>query len=191
MGETVMSTEQADYSVAQKVIHWLMALIICFDLFVAQKFGRVMEDWDRLESRVDHATVGTVLTILLVLRLYFRFRHGPAVMPPGMPPWQVTAAKAGHFALYACMVLLVVSGFATGMNAADPIPLFGQLDITLGQTNEDLMQTIRPVHEFATNAMIVLIAIHVLAALQHHFVAKDRSTAKMLKFWKSERNSAG
>ena len=163
-----------------------MALIICFDLFVAQKFGRVMEDWDRLESRVDHATVGTVLTILLVLRFYFRFRNGPAALPAGMPAWQITAAKAGHFALYACMVLLVVSGFATGMNAADPLPLFGQLDITLGQTNEDLMQTIRPVHEFATNAMIVLIVIHVVAALYHHFVAKDNSSRRMLRFWKSE-----
>jgi len=76
-------------------------------------------------------------------------------------------------------------------------PHQGQLDTLIEEiefqleTNEDLMQTIRPVHEFATNAMIVLIAIHVVAALQHHFVAKDRSTTKMLKFWKSERNSAG
>lgn len=186
MGKATVRTAKADYSVAQKVIHWLMAIILCLDLFVAQKFGRVMEDWDRLESRVDHATVGTVLAILLALRFYFRLRNGPVALPAGMPGWQVTAAKAGHFALYACMVLLVVSGYATGMNAADPIPLFGQLDITIGQTNEDTLQLIRPVHEFATNAMIALIAIHVLAALYHHFVAKDDSTRRMFKFWRSQ-----
>ncbi len=180
-----MSVPRADYAIAQKVIHWLMALVICIDLFVAQKFGRTMEDWDRLESRVDHASIGTVLTILLVLRLYFRVRHGEVALPQGMPGWQVRAARAGHFALYACMILLVVSGFATGMNAASPLPLFGQLDITLGQSNEDFFQAIRPIHEFATNAMIALIAIHVLAALYHHYFAKDHSTARMLKFWRS------
>ena len=33
-----------DYSVGQKVVHWLMSILIVLDLFVAQKFGRVMED---------------------------------------------------------------------------------------------------------------------------------------------------
>ena len=84
-----------------------------------------------------------------------------------------------------CMVLLVASGFATGMNAASPLPLFGQLVITIGQPNEEMLQLIRPVHEFATNAMIVLIVIHIAAALYHQFVARDDSTSRMLKFWRS------
>ena len=42
-----------DYLRAQKIIHWLMAIVIMLDLNVAQKFGGDMELWDRLESRVD------------------------------------------------------------------------------------------------------------------------------------------
>ena len=45
-----------DYTKTQKIIHWLMAIIIMLDLNVAQKFGGNMELWDRLESRADHAT---------------------------------------------------------------------------------------------------------------------------------------
>ena len=54
-----------DYLRAQKVIHWLMAIVIMLDLNVAQKFGGNMELWDRLESRVDHATAGLIVTCLL------------------------------------------------------------------------------------------------------------------------------
>ena len=56
---------RSDYLISQKVIHWLMAFLIILDLNIAQKFGGEMELWDRLESRVDHATVGILVTCLL------------------------------------------------------------------------------------------------------------------------------
>ena len=59
-----------DYLRAQKVIHWLMAIVIMLDLNVAQKFGGDMELWDRLESRVDHATAGLIVTFLFILRIF-------------------------------------------------------------------------------------------------------------------------
>ena len=41
-----------DYLKTQKIIHWLMAIIIMLDLNVAQKFGGNMELWDRLEFMI-------------------------------------------------------------------------------------------------------------------------------------------
>ena len=42
---------------------------------------------------------------------------------------------------------------------------------------------VRGIHEFATNAIIALIVIHILAALYHHFIVKDETTKNMAKFW--------
>ena len=56
-----------DYTKTQKIIHWLMAIIIMLDLNVAQKFGGNMELWDRLESRADHATAGMIVTFLFII----------------------------------------------------------------------------------------------------------------------------
>ena len=70
-----------DYLRAQKVIHWLMAIVIMLDLNVAQKFGGDMELWDRLESRVDHATAGLIVTFLLILRIFLRFLYGAPSLP--------------------------------------------------------------------------------------------------------------
>ena len=60
---------RTDYLISQKVIHWLMAFLIILDLNIAQKFGGEMELWDRLESRVDHATVGIIVTVLFIFEV--------------------------------------------------------------------------------------------------------------------------
>ena len=175
-----------DYTVVQKVVHWLMALLIMLDLVVAQKFGDPMEQWDRLESRSDHATLGMIMTFLFLLRIALRWYYGAPPLPHGMSTWQVFAARWTHRLFYFLIALLIGSGLATGVNAADPITLFGSLDITIGQENEQTFAALRPIHEYTTNALILLISIHIIAALYHQFVARDASTLNMLKFWTSK-----
>ena len=179
-------TESTDYSVGQKVIHWIMAFFIMMDLFVAQKFGGVMEDWDRLESRVDHGSLGSIIGVLFILRIILRIRHGAPSLPEGMPIWQEWAARTAHWLLYFFIGFLILSGLATAANATAPVPLFGALDIAIGQTEETTFQFVRQFHEFSTNSVIALIGIHVFAAIYHHFVAKDDSTSRMLRFWSSK-----
>ena len=108
----------------------------------------------------------------------------PGQTPEDMTPWQLRAAKAGHWLLYLLIGFLLISGIVTAINATNPIMLFGSLDITIGQTGTETFVFLRQFHEFAKNAVIVLIVIHILAALYHHFVAKHDLTVNMLKFWR-------
>ena len=172
-----------DYSVAQKIVHWLMSILIIMDLFVAQKLGGVMEDWDRFESRSDHASLGTIVAVLFLVRLYLRYRFGAPALPASMSSWQVYAARWGHTLLYVLIGLLIGSGLMTAVNASSPVVLFGALDITVGRLDENWFETLRPFHEFATIAIITLIGIHTVAALYHHFIVKDQTLVNMLKFW--------
>lgn len=179
-----------DYRVVQKVIHWLMGLFISLDLFVAQKFGNFLEEADRLESRMDHATLGTTLSILLLLRLYFRFRSGaPALPTEGMSPWQIWLAHWVHILLYVAMACLLLTGFITAMQATDPILIYNSFEITLGAMSDENFVFLRQFHELMTWVMIVLIVIHVAGALYHQFIVKDRVLIKMLKFWTSEKTA--
>ena len=88
---------RSDYLISQKVIHWLMAFLIILDLNIAQKFGGEMELWDRLESRVDHATVGILVTTLFIFRIILRYMYGAPALPNSMPNWQKLSAKIGHY----------------------------------------------------------------------------------------------
>ncbi len=176
-----------DYRVSQKVVHWLMSFLIILDLFVADKFGGVMEEWDRLESRSDHATLGTIVLTLFLIRIYLRIRHGAPPLPAGMTAWQVKAAHWGHWLLYGLIGLLILSGLATAINATAPIALFQSVEITIGAVDDSTFKALRPIHEFATNAIIALIVVHIVAALYHHIIMRDDSLVRMLKFWKQDK----
>ena len=179
-------TKRTDYRVAQKVIHWLMAAVIIMDLVVAQKMGRPMEEWDRLESRSDHSTLGVIIGLLLLVRLYYRLRYGAVALPAGMPNWQENLARVSHFLLYVLMICLVAAGLLTAANATAPVMIFGQA-LTLGNLDEAQFQFVRQFHEAVTMGVIGLILIHILAALYHQFILKDGSLVKMLKFWRGEK----
>ena len=153
------------------------------DLVIAQKFGGDMELWDRLESRVDHATAGMIVAFLFILRIILRYRYGAPSLPSTMPVWQTYMAKAGHYGLYFLMGLLIISGITTANFTTDPIIVFGIINLSSEVNNIEMFNLIRGVHEFATNAIIALISIHIIAALYHHFIAKDDTTKNMLKFW--------
>ena len=175
-----------DYVKSQKIIHWIMAFLIMLDLFIAQKFGGEMELWDRLESRVDHATVGLIVTFLFILRLFLRYRYGAPSLPTSMPRWQMFAANLGHYGLYFLMGALMVTGIISASFASDPIIVFGSFDLAFANHSVEFFILVRTIHEFCTNAIIVLILIHILAAVYHHYIAKDDTTSKMLKFWTSK-----
>lgn len=175
-----------DYLKTQKIIHWLMAIIIMLDLNVAQKFGGEMELWDRLESRVDHAQAGLIVTFLFFLRLFLRYRYGAPALPAEMPYWQVISAKAGHYGLYVLMGMLIITGILSANFTAEPVVVFGTLNLSSEVQNDQMFGLVRGIHEFSTNAIILLIIIHIIAALYHHFIVKDHTTSNMIKFWTSK-----
>ena len=171
-----------DYLKSQKIIHWLMAIAIMIDLNVAQKFGGEMQLWDRLESRADHATMGLIITFLLILRIILRYKYGAPSLPDSMSKWQVLAAQSGHYGLYILMGALVLTGIISASYASDPIFIFNSYDLAFANHNDDVFKIVRRMHEFCTNAIIALIVIHILAAIYHHFVLKDSTTSNMTKF---------
>ena len=160
-----------------------MATAIIIDLNVAQKFGDEMEVLDRLESRADHATMGLIITFLLVLRIILRFRYGAPSLPKSMSKWQIIAAQVGHYGLYILMGALVMTGIISATYASDPILVFNSYDLAFANHNDNAFRIVRGIHEFCTNAIIALIFIHILAAIYHHFVLKDSTTSNMFKFW--------
>ena len=180
-------TRTQDYSVSQKVIHWLIAAAIMTDLVIAQKFGGVMEQADRIESRSDHASLGMIVAVLFVIRMVLRWRNGAPPMPDDMPLWQQRLAHFAHWALYGLIGALIVSGILSAMNANSTAVPFGLFSFGDGTGSEPAFVWFRGLHEVATNLIIALIALHIAAAVYHLVFVRDGVAGRMLKFWKSEK----
>lgn len=85
-----------------------------------------------------------------------------------------------HWALYAMMVVLPVTGYLMG-NADDrTVTFFGLPLPRLIGPDKALGELLEEVHEVVANAGYFLIALHSAAGLFHHYVQRDTTLARML-----------
>ena len=81
-------------------------------------------------------------------------------------------------AFYMLVALMVISGILQGVFFEQDVNIFGVLNITVGH-NASLMLVFNWIHAVASKLLLVLIAIHVLAALKHQFIDKQPLLRRM------------
>ena len=69
------------YSWSYKLLHWVMALLIFVMFLALQGFQVGMTDTDRIEMLVGHSSIGTFITMLLLIRIVKRFVFRLGLIP--------------------------------------------------------------------------------------------------------------
>ena len=103
-------------------------------------------------------------------------------MPESMRNWEKVAAKLTHYALYAMMAAIPITGIAYTLARGRSID-FGLFQIVypLDQfIGKGAARTLKNVHEFLGQAVLVLAFLHAAAALWHHYIRKDDVLTRML-----------
>lgn len=159
------------YARSQIAIHWLAALAIVF-LLVTGTF--VLAELPNTAPKVGnlriHMSVGLLAGGLVVSRLMLRRR-----LPAPPPAAFERMARAGHVALNIVVLLLALSGMGLALQSGALDAVFGG-----GVLPEDFKAyALRPVHGLLSRLGMALIALHVVAALYHQFVLRDRLLARM------------
>lgn len=159
------------YARSRIAVHWLAALAIFFLLitgtFVLAELPNTAQKIGNLRI---HMIVGALAGALLVSRLVLRRR-----LPAPPPVAFERMSRIGHMALNVVVLLLVVSGVGLALQS-------GALDAVLGNGALPVdfkAFALRPVHGLLSRLAMGLIALHVLAALYHQFVLRDRLMARM------------
>jgi cytochrome b561 len=117
----------------------------------------------------------------VIIRLGWRITHTPPAMPEEMPQFQQVAATIFHFALYALMFLIPLSGWLMSSAKGFQTVWFGIFPILdLLPKDKVVGDALKEVHEALNKLLIGVIVIHVLAALKHHFIDKDNVLKQML-----------
>lgn len=94
-----------------------------------------------------------------------------------MPRWQALAATGVHLSLYALLVALPVSGYVLWAWIGRPLDWFGLFDIPIlfrGGDDEYWRSVAGYAHLYFGYLLMMLIAAHIIAALWHEFVRRDR-----------------
>ena len=162
-------------------IHWLMLLLfVAVYAFIELRELYPKGSDPREAMKTWHFMMRMLVFVLVWLRLVARFSGSTPVIRPEPAGWMQLAAKLGHLALYALMVVMPLLGWLTLSASGKPIPFFGLVLPALIGENKDLAKQIKEVHETIGTLGYYLIGLHVLAALYHQHIKHDNTMARML-----------
>lgn len=177
-----------------KLFHWVIGLIMIGLLGVGTYMTWLEPGMARLDLTQTHKSFGFVVFVLACLRVIWRWVSPTVpVEPQTVKPWEKTAARITHVALYVLMFLLPLSGWlmasASPFNDPDsyiyiPNMVFGLFEMPdpISPGDEDLTNILKLVHLYAGYALAALLLLHVGAALKHHFILRDSVLTRMLPF---------
>ena len=154
-------------------LHWIMGLGIILSLIAGKFAFPTMENSDpnKVYALRPHMVIGITVGVLLVLRLFIRLRIGT-------PPHAETGNRlldrigaATHWIFYILIAIMVLSGLGVAFSNG----LFG---IVFGGGGAPLPESLaqnppRMVHGIASSLLVLLLLVHVAAALWHQFWLKD------------------
>lgn len=168
------------YTKTAITLHWLMAI----GFFALIALGFYMQDLPLSPTKLKlyswHKWAGVSLFILALIRLIWRqFNPAPA-LPVSMSSSAKLAASIGHYALYACMFAIPLSGWLMSSAMGFQTVWFGLIPLPdLIARDKALAQLLASAHFYLNVLFIICIAGHILAALKHHFIDKDNLLARM------------
>jgi cytochrome b561 len=173
-------TNRLQYGTTAKVLHWLIVAL----LLVQYPIGWLMPDLHRNMKpgapMTYHISFGITILLLIVLRLVWRLTH-PVAPERSLPPWQRLSSEAVHWLLYLLVLATTVTGWLFASFRGWSVSFLYLLPMPmLSSENEAAGKVIDGLHQVAEWALLVVIGIHVAAALAHLFIYRDRIMQRML-----------
>jgi cytochrome b561 len=167
------------YSRVAIAFHWAIAALILFNLWLGLFHESLPREWKVMPV---HKSVGITVLALTLARIAWRLAHRPPALPGHMPAVEKLAARASHFLLYALMLALPLTGWLMSSNPERPRPVeyFFLFKLPVLPATPGVAGAAHEAHELLGWAMLVLVAVHILAALRHHFLLRDRVLVRML-----------
>ncbi|HEY1927275.1 MAG TPA: cytochrome b [Caulobacteraceae bacterium] len=161
------------FSPLQRVLHWFMALCILTMFFVG--VGMVSSVTPRYLGLVEfHKSLGILILILVVIRLWARWRYGAPALPASLPEPLKLAAVSSHYLLYGLMIVMPLLGWAMLSAGAYPVVVFGGLRLPPILPQSEFLHTILwDAHHYLALAFFAVVLAHLSAALMHALIRRD------------------
>jgi cytochrome b561 len=169
------------YPSTSKLLHWLIAACVLTTAPVAIAMGRVAEGPTQNTLYNLHKSLGVLIFVLMILRLFNRLAVDAPIADPKIEPWQQTLSAIVHASLYVLLLAMPIVGYVANSAFGASTPFFGLFELPpIVGKNEGLSNTLFAIHRWVGFLVIALVLMHVGAALFHTFVLRDNVINRML-----------
>jgi cytochrome b561 len=170
------------YPATSKLLHWLVAICVLTTAPVAIVMVNIIEPGPTHDALYNfHKSLGLLILFLMVLRLINRLAQGAPLPDPEIEPWQKTISSIVHTSLYVLLLAMPIVGLIANSEADTPAPFFGLFTLPpFTGKNEELSKQLFTIHRWVGILVIIIVLIHISAALYHYFIRRDKVLQRML-----------
>jgi cytochrome b561 len=159
-------------------LHWLTAALV----IVVGTLGLLHDSWPKSTQAFwinIHALIGLLLWVLVMLRLWWRWRQPPPPLPADVGELTRRLAGPVHALLYVLLLIIPVIGIVTFIFHGRVFD-FGLFQVDFGvKRNRAIFHPTEDIHGYLAYALFTLAGLHLLAALWHQFVRHDGFLRRM------------
>lgn len=183
-----MAAAHHRYATVAIALHWLIAAAIVFQIILGWRMEGPSSPLTYAIFQL-HKSVGITILLLSLIRLGWRLTHTAPTLPDAMPGWERFAAKATHWGFYVIMIGLPLTGWAIVSTSRVQIPtlLYGLVPWPHLPLHDLAAPARKAWHDAAENGhgllvllTLAMLALHVGAALKHHFINRDEVLGHMV-----------
>ena len=181
-----MKNTQKSYGWITITLHWLIALSI-IGLFT---LGYWMVDLGYYHAWYTqgpdiHRSIGVILFILMIVMFIAQIIQTKPQSLQSHTKFERFAGPLAHKLLYLLVVVVLLSGYLISSADGRVIEVFQWVALpSAGALFSNQVDIAGFIHQYVSYIMMVLVVIHGLAALKHHFVDKDKTLTRMLGYRK-------
>lgn len=165
--EVHLPAHRRGYSGLQISLHWLIMVMVVVQVVIGDDMTEMvdaMEEGESVSSGVSlwgtvHYWLGLAILAAMLARLVVRMTQGAPSHAGSQSSWQNAAAAALHWGFYAVLIAVPISGLMAYYGIAD----------------------VGDLHGLSKPLLIVLVGIHVLAALYNQYIRKDGTLTRMVR----------
>jgi cytochrome b561 len=183
-------SEADRFSLIQRLLHWLLALLVIPALGVGLTLGWLGFDGtkDAFGGEVTnalytgHKTMGVLILALMTLRLVTRLTLGAPPPVPTLTGLERLASQAVHALLYLVLLAQPIVGWLATAAGGYPVQFLAWNLPGLIAKDPALSEQLFQLHGLLGWALLVLLALHIGAALMHWLVKRDGVMRRMSLF---------
>lgn len=173
-------TKALQYGTTAKVFHWLTVALMLTQYLIGWFMPDIRRDMKPGDAMTWHISIGIVILTVIVLRFLWRLTH-PVAQESSLPAWQRVTSEGVHWLLYALVFVTTLTGWIFASYRGWSISLFFAIPLPmLTEEGSVAGRAIGRLHETLEWALLIVIAVHVSAALLHAFHYRDRVLQRML-----------
>ena len=177
-----MARFPAQFVLAARVLHWLMAIMIVSMLFIGVGMVASVSELHAWLLAI-HKPLGIAILVLAVIRLVVRLLNPPPPLPADLPAIQKLAAHASHYLLYALMLAMPLVGWAMLSAGGYPVMLSHSLRLPpIFPVHAAAFAILRHAHAWLAMLLFLTFLAHLGAALYHGLIRRDGVLSSMTGF---------